>query len=135
MSTIAVGTTGVNVTELERRVKAMYQDVAERPQGEFHFALGRALAERLGYARADLDAIPAEAIESFAGVGYHFDLLDLRSGEHVVDLGSGSGMDAFIAARKVGVTGRVTGIDMTGAQLAKARRLARDHAVPGVEFH
>ena len=60
--------------------------------------MGRALAERLGYAPADLDQIPAEAIESFAGVGFYFDLAELKPGESVVDLGSGSGMDAFIAA-------------------------------------
>jgi ubiquinone/menaquinone biosynthesis C-methylase UbiE len=134
MSTTAATTTSVNVTELERRVKAMYQEVAERPEGTFHFELGRALAERLGYRPEDLDAIPAAAIESFAGVGYHFDLLGAIPGEHVVDLGSGSGMDAFIAARTVGPAGRVTGIDMTVAQLAKARRLAREHGLTTVEF-
>jgi ubiquinone/menaquinone biosynthesis C-methylase UbiE len=134
MSATAVSTTSVNVTELERRVKVMYQEVAERPQGEFHFELGRTLAERLGYQREDLDAVPAEAVESFAGVGYHFDLLDLRGGEHVVDLGSGSGMDAFIAARRIGSAGRVTGIDMTEAQLAKARRLAGTDGAAPVEF-
>lgn len=134
MSTTAVTTTSVNVTELERRVKAMYQEVAERPEGTFHFELGRVLAERLGYRPEDLDAIPAGAVESFAGVGYHVDLLGAKSGEHVVDLGSGSGMDAFIAARMVGSAGHVTGIDMTDAQLAKARRLARAHGVTTVEF-
>ena len=50
----------------------------------------------------ELDAIPSEAIDSFAGVGYYFDLARLQPGETVVDLGSGSGMDSFIAAGKVG---------------------------------
>ena len=87
--------------ELESKVKAMYRSVAEDPHGDFHFEMGRAMAERLGYAAADLDRVPAEAIESFAGVGYYFDLADLKPGEVVVDLGSGSGMDTFIAALKV----------------------------------
>ena len=113
----------VNSAELETKVKAMYREVAENPHGEFHFEMGRTMAERLGYLPADLDAIPSEAIASFAGVGYYFDLADLRSGETVVDLGSGSGMDSFVAARKVGKTGRVIGIDMTDEQLAKAQRL------------
>ena len=56
--------------ELEAKVKAMYRSVAEDPAGEFHFELGRALAERLGYDPFDLDRVPAEAIESFAGVGF-----------------------------------------------------------------
>ena len=108
--------------DLESKVKAMYRDVATNPKGEFHFEMGRALAERLGYKADDLDRIPAEAIESFAGVGYFFHLADLRPGEIVIDLGSGSGMDTFIAALKAGVTGKVIGVDMTDEQLAAALR-------------
>lgn len=110
-------------TDLEAKVKAMYRSVAEDPHGEFHFEMGRAMAERLGYAPADLDRIPAEAIESFAGVGHFFHLAELKEGETVVDLGSGSGMDSFIAALKVGDAGKVIGIDMTDEQRAKAERL------------
>lgn len=108
---------------LEAKVKAMYRDVAEHPEGAFHFEMGRALAERLGYSPADLDRVPAEAIESFAGVGHYFHLAEPQPGETVVDLGSGSGMDSFIAALKVGPAGQVIGIDMTDAQLAKAEAL------------
>jgi arsenite methyltransferase len=124
----------LDTQDLERRVKEMYHEVAEKPHNEFHFEIGRALAERLGYPRAELDAVPSEAIESFAGVGYYFDLAALRLGETVVDLGSGSGMDSFLAARQVGATGSVIGIDMTDAQLEKATRLARTHGVANAEF-
>jgi SAM-dependent methyltransferase len=110
MATAAGTTRRVDTVSLEQKVKAMYRDVALDPHGEFHFEMGRALAERLGYAPADLDAIPSEAIDSFAGVGYYFDLADLRT-------------DSFIAALKVGRAGRVIGIDMTDEQLAKAERL------------
>jgi ubiquinone/menaquinone biosynthesis C-methylase UbiE len=109
--------------ELEAKVKAMYRSVAEDPHGEFHFEMGRAMAERLGYGSADLDRIPAEAIESFAGVGYYFHLADLKEGQTVVDLGSGSGMDTFVAALKVGSHGKVIGVDMTDEQRTKAERL------------
>jgi len=109
--------------ELESKVKAMYRSVAEDPHGDFHFEMGRAMAERLGYAPADLDRIPSESIESFAGVGYYFHLADAKPGETVVDLGSGSGMDTFIAALKVGPRGKVIGVDMTDEQRAKAERL------------
>ena len=85
--------------ELEAKVKAMYRTVAETPNAEFHFEMGRALAERLGYSPDDLDRIPPEAIESFAGVGFYFQLADVRPGETVVDLGSGSGMDSFMCRR------------------------------------
>jgi SAM-dependent methyltransferase len=109
--------------DLKAKVKAMYARVAADPHGEFHFEMGRVMAERLGYAPGDLDRIPPEATESFAGVGYYFDLADLREGETVIDLGSGSGMDTFVAALKVGKNGQVIGVDMTDAQLDKAERL------------
>lgn len=124
----------LDVDSLEQQVKAMYRSVALEPQGKFHFEMGRALTERLGYAPADLDAIPAQAIESFAGVGYYFDLAALRPGETVVDLGSGSGTDAFVAATKVGPHGRVIGIDMTDEQLGKAERLRAGAQLGQVSF-
>lgn len=132
MDTIA--TRKLDTTELEQKVKAMYRDVACEPEGEFHFEMGRALAERLGYGIDALDAIPADAIRSFAGVGHYFDLAPWTAGATVVDLGSGSGMDSFIAARGVGPTGRVIGIDMTDEQLDKAQRLAAEAGVRNVSF-
>ena len=123
----------VDRTSLETKVKNMYSDVATNPHGEFHFEMGRAMAERLGYSPADLDRIPQEAIESFAGVGHFFHLANLQPGERVADLGSGSGMDSFIAALNVGSSGQIIGIDMTDAQLAKASRLA--HGASTITFH
>ena len=120
----------LDTTDLEARVKSMYEQVALDPHQDFHFETGRPLAERLGYPVAGLDLIPAESIDSFAGVGYFFDLAALAAGETVLDLGSGSGMDSFLAALAVGPTGRVIGVDMTRAQLEKASRLASEH----VEF-
>ena len=124
----------VDRTALESKVKSMYSDVAANPHGEFHFEMGRQMAERLGYAPVDLDRIPQAAIDSFAGVGHFFHLANLQRGEQVVDLGSGSGMDSFIAALKVGATGRVVGVDMTDAQLAKATELAQTHGVRTVTY-
>lgn len=117
---------------LETKVKSMYSDVAANPHGEFHFEMGRAMAERLGYAPIDLDRVPQEAIDSFAGVGHFFHLASLQPGEQVVDLGSGSGMDSFVAALRVGSNGRVVGVDMTDAQLAKAEHLAHTRGFQNV---
>ena len=58
----------LDTQELESRVKEMYREVAEHPEREFHFETGRELAERLGYPSSELDEIPSEAIDSFAGV-------------------------------------------------------------------
>ena len=124
----------VDTLELEAKVKDMYRHVAEEPGGKYHFELGRPLAEHLGYPVDILDRIPEKAIESFAGVGYFFDLADLSESESVVDLGSGSGMDVFFAADRVGSSGRVVGVDFTVEQLVKARRLAEEAAFAQVDL-
>src|SRR3970282_1373724 len=123
MTAIALTPRRLDVAALEQKVKSMYRDVALDPHGEFHFAMGRARAGGLGCGVTDLGATPAQTIDSFAGVGYYFDFAALRPGETVLDLGSGSGMDTFVAALKVGREGRVIGIDMTDEQLAKAEGL------------
>lgn len=131
MSTITVA---FDPKDLELKVKAMYKSVAENPRGEFHFEMGRAMAERLGYPAADLDRIPPESIESFAGVGHYFHLAGIKPGETIVDLGSGSGMDSFIAALKTGPGGKVIGIDMTDEQRAKAGTLGERAGFANASF-
>jgi arsenite methyltransferase len=124
----------VDIMELEAKVRQVYRQVAEQPHATYHFEMGRALAQRLGYPDDLLTSIPESAVESFAGVGYFFDLADLQPGEAVIDLGSGSGMDTLIAAGLVGPAGRVVGVDFTLEQLTKARRLAAQVSVDQVEF-
>lgn len=121
-------------SDLEARVKQMYEQVALAPETAFHFETGRGLAEHLGYPSDDLDAVPAPAIASFAGVGYFLDLAAVAPGERVLDLGSGSGMDSFLAANACGPTGHVIGVDMTRAQLAKATWLADEAGFDQIEF-
>ncbi len=109
---------------LEQKVKHMYKNVALEPHQLYHFEMGRSLAVKLGYPTEMLDTIPAGAVDSFAGVGYHFGLANIKPGNRVLDLGSGSGMDLFIAAQLTGPSGSVVGIDMTDEQLNKAKYLA-----------
>lgn len=127
-------TISVNVDDLRHRVREVYRQVAQEPEAEFHFEMGRALAERLGYPPELLDQVPSEAIASFAGVGYHLHLADLVPGDRVLDLGSGSGMDSFLAALLVGATGQVVGVDMTEEQRRKAERLRGRHGFEAVAF-
>ena len=124
----------VDTDELRDHIRAMYREVAEQPDGDFHFELGRPVAERLGYPREWLDAVPPDALASFAGVGHMLDLAAIEPGDTVLDLGSGSGTDAFVAAHLTGPTGRVIGVDMTDAQLAKARRLRGGLGLEHVQF-
>lgn len=127
-------TTTVDVDALEAKVKDMYRQVAQQPHTRFHFELGRPLAVRIGYDPDRLAAVPPGAVDSFAGVGFFFDLAALEAGESVVDLGSGAGMDAFYAAGLVGPTGHVVGVDFTTEQLNKARTLAAESGAHQVEF-
>ena len=119
---------------LETQVKEMYRQVAREEEAQLHFAVGRPLALRVGYPDELLDAIPAEALASFAGVGYHLDLAALAQGAEVLDLGAGSGTDAFCAALQVGSSGRVVGVDFTDEQIEKAIRLRDRDGFAQVEF-
>jgi len=124
----------IDLQELRGYISDMYTDVATLPRGKFHFPTGRPILEMLGYSPELLDKIPIGAIESFAGVGYHFGLEPLREGERVLDLGSGAGTDAFFAALHVGATGHVTGIDMTDAMLEKAFRNLEATSLSNLSF-
>ncbi len=127
-------TSSVDIEYLTQQVQAMYTAVAQAPDGDFHFELGRARAVRLGYEPSLLDQIPGEAVDSFAGVGNPHQLAEIRPGERVLDLGSGSGMDVFASARQVGPSGHVVGRDFTASQLAKAERLMDESSFTNIEF-
>ena len=88
----------VDIGELRKEVREEYREVAQDPTAGYHFHPGRAHALRLGYPPGRLDQLPEDACESFAGVGNPFYWGGPASGERVVDLGSGAGMDSFLAA-------------------------------------
>ncbi len=87
----------------------------------------------LGYTREELGNLP-EGADLGLGCGHPTGLTALKPGETVLDLGSGAGIDCFLAARKVGPEGRVIGVDMTPEMIAKARANARAGAYGNVEF-
>jgi arsenite methyltransferase len=119
---------------LRQEVQKEYSEVATHPEKGFHFHTGRKLAEMLGYQKEWLEGIPELSAESFAGTGNPFSVGLLRSGEHVVDVGSGAGIDSLIAGKMVGSEGRVIGVDMTPAMLEKARASAAQMGTANVEF-
>ena len=120
---------------LKAEVRATYAQVAQNPEGDFHFHRGpKYAAEFLGYDLAELRALPATATAPFAGVGNPFLMEQLPDGATVIDLGSGAGMDCLLAGRRVGSAGRVIGIDMTDAMLDRARRGASEARLAQVRF-
>lgn len=127
----------VDLDELRRQVRQKYREVVVDPTGAthpHHFHTGRAHAVRLGYPAYPLNELPEEACEAFAGVGNPFYWGGPKPGEKVVDLGSGAGMDSFLAALWVGDEGRVIGIDMTPEMLDRSRAIASKLGLNNVEF-
>jgi len=127
-------TAPVDIESLRAAIRAEYAAVAEHPDQGFHFHTGASLAAILGYPEEWIAALPPSAVESMAGTGNPFALGELRPGEQVVDCGSGAGADSLIAARIVGPSGWVIGVDMTPEMLAKARRNAEVAGLRNVEF-
>jgi arsenite methyltransferase len=124
----------LNLESLRTAIQEEYELVALEPERGFHFHTGRPLAKLLDYADEWLQGLPETAIESFAGTGNPFSMDPLRPGEYVVDVGCGAGIDSLIAAKMIGATGQVVGVDMTPAMLNKARRNAAEAGLANVEF-
>jgi arsenite methyltransferase len=124
----------LDITRLREAIREEYDVVAREPERGFHFHTGRPLARLLQYDDAWLDGIPEPSIASFAGTGNPFSLGTLGPGEQVVDVGSGAGLDSLIAARMVGPTGFVVGVDMTPTMLNRARQSANACGLSNVAF-
>ena len=123
------------VGELIRKaVQELYTEVATQPQKAYHFPLGRKALLFVGYPQRDVDRLPKAATESFAGVGYPHQAGALKKGLRVLDIGSGSGTDVLFARLKVGASGDVVGLDITPAQIAKAREAIAAMGVKNVRI-
>ena len=132
--------------EIRQRVRSAYSEVAGASDnsgccGEASSCCGVSddvqinalISTRLGYTRLELDQVP-EGADMGLGCGNPRAIASLKSGEVVLDLGSGGGFDAFLAAQEVGENGRVIGIDMTPAMISKARNNAEKAQFSNVEF-
>ncbi len=128
-------TSPIDVGVLRQEIQKTYSDVSNRQQENFVFPTGRKWAEELGYPKEFLDQVPDATIESFAGVGNHFQLGWMDRGETVLDLGCGAGTDLLIAAQMVGPEGKATGIDMTEAMVDRVRKSAAEMGLDNVDVH
>ncbi len=113
---------GFTRDQIFQAVRQMYSEVAASPSAPFHFPVGRSACLFVGYSEELIDGVPAGALESFAGVGCPFRAGVVEAGDRVLDVGAGSGTDTLIAARLVGLEGKVWALDMTPAMTSKLRR-------------
>jgi arsenite methyltransferase len=114
-------------------VKSKYGAVAESTLSSDHAGV-KAVAEAFGYSAEELTSIPAEANMGLS-CGNPTATAHLKPGEVVVDLGSGGGLDVFLAAKKVGAQGRAIGIDMTPAMIERAKANAASGGYSNVDFY
>jgi SAM-dependent methyltransferase len=120
---------------LIKSIQTLYADLALHPEKDFGWGKGKENARTLGYDERWLDQLPALVWESAAAVGNPFCLGPIRDGESVADLGCGAGVDLCIAALLVGNRGRVVGIDITPAMVAKAEAAAKYLGLTNVHVH
>jgi SAM-dependent methyltransferase len=121
------------VSTILNTVREQYASTARSGLSSDNAAI-RAVAEAFGYSPEELSSIPAEANMGLS-CGNPTAAASLRPGEVVVDLGSGGGLDVFLAAHKVGPTGKAIGIDMTPEMIELARKNAARAGLSNVEFH
>jgi arsenite methyltransferase len=119
---------------IDESIRDKYVRVAAGPEGLFHYPTGRAGLDTLNYPPDIILDLPEPVTASYCGVGNPFSLGPIQSGETVLDIGCGAGVDAIIAAKMVGPSGRVTGIDLVPEMLVRARENARLARVANVTF-
>jgi len=124
----------MSAEEIRRAVAEKYSEVALTPGAKFNFPVGRAFAESVGYAPDLLDSLPASMWESFTGAGNPQPHVDPREGETVLDLGCGAGLDLYQYASLVGPAGKVYGLDLSEAMVAKVRENMAGVGASNVEF-
>ena len=125
----------VDPERLRDEIRKVYSEVAIDPKKGYHFHTGpEYAADLLGYAREELAELPDSVTASFAGVGNPLVTGRPRPGERVIDIGAGSGMDTFLAARHVGPNGKVIAVDMTEAMLERGRENAAMAGMRQIEY-
>lgn len=111
-----------------------YAKVSFSPEGAFKYPTGAAALRRLGYDETILGQLPGTIQAAYCGVGNPFSLETIGSGMAVIDIGSGAGVDAFVAALMVGEEGRVVGIDITPEMVDRANKNLLRVRLPNVSF-
>jgi arsenite methyltransferase len=123
-----------DLSKIQTAIKARYSKVAETTKGLFRYPTGNEGLRKLRYDAHALEKIPDEIADLFCGVGNPFTIAELQKGDTVLDIGSGIGIDCFVAAHLVGSEGKVYGIDLTGEMVTKAIAYANQLGFTNVYF-
>jgi SAM-dependent methyltransferase len=120
---------------IEQSIRQKYAEFSANPEGKFTYPTGRAGLEGLNYDPRVIRELPENVMATYCGVGNPFALGPINSGETVLDMGCGAGVDTFVAAKMVGTEGKVIGIDMTPEMLARASKNLQETSLQNVSFH
>jgi 2-polyprenyl-3-methyl-5-hydroxy-6-metoxy-1,4-benzoquinol methylase len=119
--TMKVQLASENVKQIRDGIRDKYKKVAVTPEGLFSYPTGRAGLEILGYGPMVLNSLPDKVSEHYCGVGNPFSLGTINEGEAVLDIGCGVGIDVIFAAKKVGASGNVVGVDIVSEMLDRGK--------------
>lgn len=114
-------------------MRSKYSEVAQSASGKFAYPTGREGARALGYSAALIDAAFPGLLEPFCGVGNPFSLIPIRAGSAILDVGCGAGFDLYVASRLAGPEGKVRGVDLTEAMVARARDNLKQAGITNAE--
>ena len=120
--------------QIKEGIAGKYEKVAISPEGSFKYPTGRAGLEAQNYDSEILNALPEDVLASYCGVGNPFSMRPIQTGETVLDIGCGAGVDSIIAATMVGPDGRVVGIDLIPEMLERAKENLGKTSIENVTF-
>ena len=123
-----------DLKQIHAGIRAKYAKVAVSLEGQFTYPTGRAGLEQLRYDAAIVEDLPEAVAGSFCGVGNPFSLGDIPTGSRVLDIGCGAGVDALVASKVVGPSGKVLGIDITPEMIRRSEANKKEIGAENVIF-
>lgn len=131
---MAISISEKQLDQIRQSIRHKYSRVAISPEGQFQYPTGREGLEKLRYDQALIDTLPEAVVSSYCGVGNPFSLGKFNSGENVLDLGCGAGVDTLIAGILVGPNGSAVGADLVPEMIARAESNRRSADIKNVSF-
>ena len=123
-----------NEKVIKEKVKEVYGNAISQKKGSCCTSASQSNVQFIGYQADTLKNIPKDSVENSFGCGNPLAFAEVKEGDVVLDIGSGAGIDTFIASKSVGETGKVYGLDMTPQMIEKAKENAKQSGITNVEY-